>query len=203
MRIRLLLPLLALLAAVPAWAQPAHTYRSEWHRFSMQVPASWRRMPDHALRAYEEDASARVGVPLTYEAGFRVGAGGDWRTPPVALLQVVPTTRRMTQADFEAEFTTGQAYQEMLAAAQIAELSGARIEAPVWDDENRLAWIRTFFGSGEDRLYGFTAVALNPAGTSMLWLNYYSKRADDVATARAQLLSVMRSLRFDSGTRRD
>lgn len=198
MRIRFILPLAALLAAVPAAAQPAHTFRSDWHRFTLQVPEAWRQMPDTALLGYEQDALVRTGMSVDYEAGFRIGEGGGWRTPPISLLQVVPNGHRMTPEDFQAEFTSGQAYQAMLGAVRAAELAGARLEPPLWDDENGLAWFRSFFGTTSDPLYGFTVVALNGAGTATVWLNYYTKSADDVAAVRAELLGIMKSLRFDA-----
>lgn len=192
MRLRLVPLLLAsLLAAAPAAAQQGRTYVSQGGGFRVELPTEWSQVPDEALAVVRADEGAVAGG-LMYDAGFRAGAG-PWPDPPFVTLSYLPLGMKMTRKEFGAQLEGAGVQAEI--DASVAEVGG-RVNAPRWDAENGIVWVRAEMPSAGDAIeFMWQASALHPDGRSMITLAYYGAPNQDEAAVRAQLLAVLKSLR--------
>jgi hypothetical protein len=192
---RMLIALIALLAAAPVAAQQTQAFHSEAAEYTVQLPAGWRQMPDAEVEVIRE-AGARAGQPFTVEAGYRVT---DSPTGfPFMVLAWTDAGQTLTPEQF-AEALTGKQAQELMQEGADAARPGSRVDAPTWDAENRTVWSRSQMPSGQGAAtpFSWTAAMLHPNGSTVIALAYYAAPGEDEGRIRADMLAIVRSLRGD------
>lgn len=191
---RFLIPLVAVFAAAPAAAQQTQAFHSE-AAYTVQLPASWRRMPDEEVEVLRQ-VGAQAGMPFTLEAGYRVtNSPTGWPFIAMAWMDLGQT---VTPEEFGAGVTGAAAQATMQEGAdQVAE--GSRVGAPTWDAENRIVWTRSKMPASAQAVspISWTAATLHPNGSTMILFAYYAAPGEDEARIRAELLRIIRSLRAD------
>jgi hypothetical protein len=192
---RFLILLAALFAAVPATAQVA--WRSD-AGYVVDLPDGWVPVSDRHLNELRRSLSPEnpAGTQVV-EAAFQTG-GAEYPAPPFAAIARVDFGQRITQEQFSAEFAApDQALLQRMADS--VEGVRARMGVPVWDPENRVAWLRAEMqaSGGSATLFAWSAMALHPSGRSMITILYYGPRGQDEREVVAQLTSIVRSLRAD------
>jgi hypothetical protein len=192
MRIPLLLPLAALLAAAPAAAQPTQTYESD-AGYVMEVPAAWQRMPESDLAGVRREVG-RFGMALTIEAGYRVGASGV----PFTAVGRMDLDDPITLEEFGAAFLAAGAQEAMQDALDQtpAAQAGGRVAAPVWDAPNGVVWTRVALETHAPA-FSWSVATLHPDGRAMIICIYYGSKGEDELRVRNDLLAIIRSLRTD------
>jgi hypothetical protein len=192
MRIRSLLPLIALLAAAPAAAQSTQAYESD-AGFVVELPAAWQRMAESDLVAVRRSVG-RFGTALTIEAGYRVAASGV----PFAVVGRMDLDDPITLEEFGAAFLAAGAQEHMQDAIDQtpAAQAGGRIAAPIWDASNGVVWTRVSLETSAPA-FSWSAATLHPGGRAMIVCTYYGSKGEDEARVRADLLAIIRSLRTD------
>lgn len=191
MRIRRLFPLLAILAAAPAAAQQTQGFRSD-AGYSLELPAQWARVPDEALAGPQ--ATLDVGM---YEVGYRAGPRA-WPAPPIFGIARIDVPEGISQEDFVAAFAGARAKADMQAGVNDTPAAGAegRVDAPRWDAENGIVWVRLDLESdGYTPAFAWTAIKRLSSGRAVVMLLYYGAQGEDEARVRADLLGIARSLR--------
>jgi|GEM_PF-5028866 len=191
---RFLIATFALFAALPAAAQDTQAFHGQ-AGYTVQLPAAWERMPAATVQALQQ-AGERAGSPYTMEAAFRATTGAA-AFPYVAMawldLGQTLTPEQLAQAVTSAH---GQAAMQQGADAMGA---GARVDAPVWDAENRTVWVKSIMPPDGQAVtpWSLTASTLLPGGRKLVVFAYYAAPGEDDARARAALLAIVRSLRAD------
>jgi hypothetical protein len=194
MRLRALLPLMALLAAAPAAAQQTQTFRSEGG-FALDLPAGWTRLPDAAAEGARR-SNAGSGTPINYDAVFGV-SDAPWPAPPNVFVAWAELEKPTTPEEFGAPFREAGAQAELQAGIG-GRKGGGRVDAPRWDAENGIAWVRrTLRSDGTSAVFVLMAMTLHPERDRMVSLVYYAAPDEDEARVRADLLAALRSLRVD------
>lgn len=190
---RLLTVLIALLAAAPALAQRTQPFESD-AGYTVRLPGGWERMPDQEVQALREQGAA-AGMPFTLEAGYYVA---DSRSGlPFVLLAWMDVGHVMTPEQF-GQGVIAAARAQVQAGAEGAPAPGVRIEAPLWDAENRTVWALTTMPSdGESHPFTWTATTLLSNGSTVVVFAWYGAPGEDEARVRTDLLQVVRSLRVD------
>ncbi|HEX2078847.1 MAG TPA: hypothetical protein VHG08_14085 [Longimicrobium sp.] len=195
MHIRLLAVLVAVLASMPAAAQPAQTYRSD-AGYTLQLPEDWRRLTEDELSAVQRNGSG-MGAGMTFEAAFDL-SNAPFPAPPLVAVARMELGREVTPEEFEAEFTRPDIQEEVQAGMNSAGAvrHRARANVPEWDDASGAAWVHIALksdgASPEWALAGFT---LAPSGRAMVAVMYFGAPHSDPARARAALEAVVRSMR--------
>jgi hypothetical protein len=196
MHLRPLAVLIAVLAAAPAAAaQQTQPYRSD-AGYTVQLPASWRRMPEAELREVRR-AAAASGMPLTIEAAYRIKRGADLPFAAIARMDLGETVTREDFGAAVAGASSQAAMQEAVDQTPAARLGG-RMDVPVWDEENGIIWARMGMRSdGRSPSFSWSTATLHADGRTMIAFVYYGDPATSEAQARADLLAMMRSIRAD------
>lgn len=191
---RILIPLVALFAAAPLAAQQTQAFESE-AGYTVQLPAGWRQMPDAEVEVMRQ-AGAQAGQPFTLEAGYRLT---DSPTGfPFMVMAWMDLGQTITPEAFGQAITSAQAQATMQEGAD-AMGTGARVDAPTWDAENRTVWARSQMpAEGQTATpFSWTATTLHPDGSTMIVFAYYAAPREQDARIRADLLAIIRSLQAD------
>lgn len=189
MRLRRLVPLIALFAAAPAAAQQTQGFRSD-AGYSLELPAHWVRVPDEALEGPQ--ATLDDGV---YEAGYRAGPRA-WPVPPIFGIARIDVPEVMSREDFVEAFAGAQARADMQAGLNETTSAEGRLNAPRWDAENEIVWVRLALEStGSGPPFAWMAIKRVLGGRAVIMLMYYGAQGEDEARVRADLLGIARSLR--------
>lgn len=189
---RMLIALIALLAAAPVSAQQTQAFHSD-AGYAVQLPAGWRQMTDAEVEVMRQ-TGGRAAQPFTIEAGYRVTDSPF----PYIVLAWADAGQTITPEQF-AEALTGRQAQELMQEGADAARPGSRVDVPTWDAENRTIWSRSQLTSGQASATAFswTAATLHPNGSTVVALAYYAAPGEDERRIRADMLAIIRSLRAD------
>ncbi|HYR07518.1 MAG TPA: hypothetical protein VEQ60_07110 [Longimicrobium sp.] len=187
---RFLIPLIALFAAAPVAAQQTQAFRSE-AGYTVQLPAAWRPLPDAVVEALQQ-AGAQTGEGVTLEAGFRITDAS------FLLISGFDVGQTITLEQFVEEVTVATAQAQMQEGVELMR-KDARVDAPIWDAENRILWARTQAPSTGQRAarFSWSASMLHPDGRTVVVFAVSAVTGADEARIRADLLQIFRSLRVD------
>ena len=188
---RLLIPLIALFAAAPAAAQQTQAFRSE-AGYTVQLPAAWRPLPDAVVEALQQAGAQAGDEGVALEAGFRIADAS------FLLISWFDVGQTITLEQFAEEVTVATAQAQMQAGVELMR-QDARVDAPIWDAENRTLWARTQAPSTGQRAarFSWSASMLHPNGRAVVVFVVSAVTGADEARIRADLLQIIRSLRVD------
>lgn len=190
----ILIALTVLWAAAPAAAQSVQAYRSE-AGFVLDLPAHWVRAPERTLAAMARPASPDI----VYEAVFGV-TDAPVPTPPFAVVARQDLPEPTTRQAFAASFRSADPQAEVQEALDETPMgrAGARAGVPMWEAASGIAWVRADLPSnGTSPTFVWAALTLAPSGRAIVTIMYYGREGTDEAAMRAEVRSILRTLRED------
>ena len=197
----LILATLGSLSTTLAAQEPTQRVDLQRFGFTLTVPAEWTIIPDSLIADIAERASAAGSRPIKYVSGLQVGPSDYWLAYPYVLVQI-QDAGPITDAQLVSALTGENAADALESAKERIEragtISGVDFNTPVWDDSNRIVWMRIggSNASGE-RFEGLSGLRTYARG--FIAVHYYYPAGGDVEQIRAQLLPVLANITFYPG----
>ena len=169
--------------------------------FAFRIPGEWEPIPDSLVDVMSVTATNAAGRKVRYVAGFQIGPSDFWLAYPYILVEVfdsIPVTEEEL-----VNVLAGPGSEEILENTEnVVKGSGlvsrAKLNTPIWDDVNRVLWMRLsgVVGNGEE-VGGLTAFKVY--GPGYFAIHYYYRPGVDVDTIQSRLAAVINTARYDPG----